>query len=178
MRQYPEPVRWTAGSHRISPSAGLLARTTGSNSESVEVCRTPRDKNNTESPRMTENRSTEDWHSQQSRPSQTVNPRRDSDWPGCSVGLSNLKLPPLRIPPRERGRGCQSGHLPTQPVSCGREVSAYGIVAGSRWHIMRSPVPSSIMVARRWEHRSVFLGCTTGFDIRSMRHERLSAWVV
>jgi len=70
-----------------------------SNSESVELCRTPRGTNNTGSPYMTEDRST----GGVALPA--VPPDSDHDHPagfrptGCLVELSNLKLPPLGIPP-------------------------------------------------------------------------------
>ncbi len=51
IRQESDPLRWTVGHimNRCRCSARLLANTTQSNSESVEICRIPRGKTNSES---------------------------------------------------------------------------------------------------------------------------------
>ena len=86
--------------------------TTESNSESVEICRTPRGTNNSGSLNTTEDMSTGGWDMAlpavplDSR--QSVNPTWILTVPGFG-GTANLKCPmlTLRIPPRLRGGGCQ-----------------------------------------------------------------------
>ena len=93
--------------------ARLLGSNTESNSEFADACWRPCGKNNAWTPYMVENRSTG------GLASPAVSPVSDREQPfrfaltGCSVGLLNLKLPTLGIPPRSRGGGCQSTRYQT-----------------------------------------------------------------
>ena len=98
---------------RCKCSARLLEDTAESNSEFANACRRPCGKNNAcaWTPYMVENRSTGGL----APPAVPPAPVSDREQPlrfalaGCSVGVGvlNLKLPPLGIPPREPGGGCQ-----------------------------------------------------------------------
>ena len=104
--------------------------TTESNSESVEICRTPRGTNNSGSLNTTEDMSTGGWDMAlpavplDSR--QSVNPTWILTVPGFG-GAANLQSPPftltltltLRIPPRlvvHRRSGCLSRHASVRIV--------------------------------------------------------------
>ena len=81
-------------------------RTTESNSASVELCRTPRSKNNSGSPNTTEDRSTGGLALPAVPPATVREPRTDSH--RLEFGeTANLKSPTLRIPPRLREGECQ-----------------------------------------------------------------------
>ena len=87
------------------PTAGSTTKVTPSLSKSAGL---PVAKINTGSPNTTEDRSTG------GLALPAVPLASDHEHPagfrptGCLVGLLNLKLPPLGIPPRSRGGGCQS----------------------------------------------------------------------
>ena len=92
--------------------ARLLEDTAESNSEFANACRRPCGKNNAWTPYMVENRSPGGL----APPAVLPAPASDREQPfrfalsGCSVGVGvlNLTLPPLGIPPREPGGGCQT----------------------------------------------------------------------
>ena len=103
---------------RCKCSARLFENTAESNSESVEICRTPRGTTNSGSPNTMEDRSTGGWDvafpALPAVPAvpldspQSVNPTRTLTVPGFG-GTANLKSPPftLTIPPRLHRGGCQ-----------------------------------------------------------------------
>jgi hypothetical protein len=135
-RQYPEPVRQTSGSDN-KPEQCRTAVSTRSTAESTDICRLPRGKPNTGCLNMTEERSTGGL----ALPAVPPVPVREHPvrfaLAGCSVGLPNLKRPPLgslrvhaqedlklllaargRIRPRRR----RSGQFATRQVqSCVRQ---------------------------------------------------------
>ena len=90
-------------------------RTTESNSESVEVCWTPRGKNNSGSPNTAEDRSTGGLALPAVTPAQSVTLTRILTVPRVGE-TANLKSPTLRIPSRSRGGGCQAYPLTVTEV--------------------------------------------------------------
>ena len=75
--------------------------------ESVDVCRTPRGKNNIGSPNTTEDRSPGGVALPQLHRRQSTTLTRVPTVPEVG-GTATLNSPTLRIPPRERGGGCHS----------------------------------------------------------------------
>ena len=103
--------------NRCRCCARLLENTTESNSEFANACRRPCSKNNAWTPYMVENRSTGGLAPPAVPPAPTSDREQSFRFAlaGCSVGVLNLKLPTLGIPPREPGGGCQT---PTANIVC------------------------------------------------------------
>ena len=118
-----------------------------SNSESVEVCRTPRGKNNSGSPNTTEHRSTGGLALPAVPPASVRDPHTDSH---RAVGRWNYKPetpnPAVRcrgIPPRSRGGGCQisSASVLIAPSNGSSSASARSSLRASAYSRTSGSVP-------------------------------------
>ena len=110
-----------------------------SNSESVEVCQTPRGKNNSESPNTTEDRSTGGLALPAVPPASVHEPHTDSHRAGgrwnCKPEIPNPAVRCRGIPPRSRGGGCQTSDISFRSVPgvCSVQYATRIKPRGFRW---------------------------------------------